>query len=129
MSTLSIHHDPDNQILIVKRTGILDALKSMANLDEILEAMRQKEVNRVLVDHRETEMKADTTSVFEVGYNLTNSERAALLVHKLALLYAFEKDDPKVEHYRFFEAMLLNRGFNVRLFWGDSQPAIDWLLE
>lgn len=127
MSTLSIRHDPDQHILIVKRTGTFEAQRSMADLDKIIAAMQQKEVYRVLVDHRETELKVDTTDVFEVGYNITHTD-AGLLIHKLALLYAYEKNDPKLEHYRFFEAMLVNRGLNVGLFWGDTQPAIEWLL-
>jgi hypothetical protein len=73
-------------------------------------------IRRALVDVRKQQVAGPVTELFEFGHNIPPGMLFAVL------------SDPHSDDHRFVETVALNRGKNVRLFFGSEAEAIDWLM-
>lgn len=70
---------------------------------------------RALVDVRKQQVAGSVTELFEFGRNIPEGMAFAVL------------SDPQANDHKFVENVALNRGKNVRLFFGSEEEAIEWL--
>ena len=73
-------------------------------------------IRRALVDVRKQRAAGPTMELFEFGENIPSGMVFAVL------------SDPHRDDHNFVENVALNRGKNVRLFFGSEQEAIEWLM-
>ena len=73
-------------------------------------------IRRALVDVRQQKAAGPTVELFEFGQNLPSGVVFAVL------------SDPRSDDHKFVETVALNRGKNVRLFFGPEEEAIAWLM-
>ena len=73
-------------------------------------------IRRALVDVRKQEAAGPQLELFEFGRNIPSDMAFAVL------------SDPRRDDHEFVETVALNRGKNVRLFFGSEEEAIEWLL-
>jgi len=73
-------------------------------------------IRRALVDVREQRAAGPTMELFEFGENIPSGMVFAVL------------SNPHRDDHGFVETVALNRGKNVRLFFGPEQDAIEWLM-
>jgi len=73
-------------------------------------------IRRALVDVRKQEAAGSQLELFEFGQNIPSSMAFAVL------------SDPRRDH-EFVETVAINRGKNVRLFFGPEDEAIEWLMK
>ena len=73
-------------------------------------------IHRALVDVRKQVTAGPHTELFEFGRNIPPGAAFAVL------------SDPHSGDHVFIETVALNRGKNVRLFFGSEEEAIEWLI-
>jgi hypothetical protein len=73
-------------------------------------------IRRALVDVRGQQAAGSTVDLFEFGNNIPSGMAFAVL------------GDPLSDDQKFVEIVALNRGKNVRLFFGAEEEAIAWLV-
>ena len=81
-----------------------------------LRLSEQTGIRRALVDVRKQRAAGPTMELFEFGENIPSGMVFAVL------------SDPHRDDHHFVENVALNRGKNVRLFFGSEQEAIEWLM-
>ena len=74
-------------------------------------------IRRALVDVRKQETAGPKLELFEFGQNIPSSMAFAVL------------SDPGHDDHEFVETVAINRGKNVRLFFGSEDEAIEWLMK
>ena len=72
-------------------------------------------IRRALVDVRKQQVAGPVMELFEFGHNIP-----------LGMVFAV-LGDPDSDDHKFVETVALNRGKNVRLFFGSEEEAIEWL--
>ena len=77
----------------------------------------ETEIRRALVDVREQQVAGPLTELFQFGDSIPSDMVFAVLGN------AHSSDQ------RFVETVALNRGKNVRLFFGAEEEAIEWLMK
>lgn len=73
-------------------------------------------IRRALVDIRKPQVAGSLTELFEFGHNIPSGMAFAVL------------SGAPSENHKFVETVALNRGKNVRLFFGSEDEAIEWLI-
>ena len=73
-------------------------------------------IRRALVDVRKQKVAGPMLELFEFGHNIPSGMAFAVL------------SDPQSDDHKFVETVALNRGKNVRLFFGSEEEAIEWLM-
>ncbi len=73
-------------------------------------------IRRALVDVREQPAVGSMMQLFDFGQNIPSDMAFAVL------------GDPRSNDHKFVETVALNRGKNVRLFFGSEDEAIAWLM-
>ncbi|HET9218813.1 MAG TPA: hypothetical protein VFR18_17645 [Terriglobia bacterium] len=73
-------------------------------------------IRRALVDLRKQQVAGPVMELFEFGHNIPSGMVFAVL------------GDPHSHDHKFVETVALNRGKNVRLFFGSEEEAIEWLM-
>ena len=81
-----------------------------------LRLSKETGIRRALVDVRKQEKAGQPLELFEFGENIPSGIAFAVLV------------DPRPDH-EFVATVALNRGKNVRLFFGPEDEAIEWLMK
>lgn len=81
-----------------------------------LQLSRETGIRRALVDVRKQAAAGAVTELFQFGQDIPSGMVFAVLA------------DPQSGDQKFVETVALNRGKNVRLFFGAEEPAIEWLL-
>ena len=111
----------EKDIVLFRTSGTYELEAEVETLKEIAAKLKKHNCNRFIVDHRETNVIADPVKSFERSALYEEiwgdrSTRAAIVFRELN------------EDYQFFETVVRNRGWNVRIF-DDYDAAIGWLLE
>ena len=73
-------------------------------------------IRRALVDVRKQQVAGGVLDLFEFGHNIPSGMVFAVL------------SDPQSDDHKFVETVALNRGKDVRLFFGSEDEAIEWLM-
>jgi hypothetical protein len=73
-------------------------------------------IRRALVDVRKQQAAGPVMALFEFAHNIPSGMVFAVL------------SDPHSGDHKFVETVALNRGKNVRLFFGSEEEAIEWLM-
>jgi hypothetical protein len=73
-------------------------------------------VRRALVDIRKQPVAGPVMELFEFGHSIPSGMAFAVL------------SDPHSSDHEFVQTVALNRGKNVRLFFGSEEEAIEWLM-
>ena len=111
-------------ITVDKRLGFLrfqfDRLATVSDWKEaqaaFLRLSEETGIRRALVDLRQQATAGSHTALFEFGRNLPSAGVFAVL------------SSPESGDHVFVETVALNRGKNVRLFFGAEEDAIKWLV-
>ena len=114
-----VHED---KYVEVTTNGIADRDGSLSMAKAIAQTMRAHRITKALVDHRNVE--SVTGSTMDV-YHRPKVFRliGAILRIKIAEIIKPEH----VEHFKFFEMVCLNQGYQVSAF-QDKDEALTWLL-
>lgn len=112
----------EDDILRVTATGArsLDTILAMSK--DVLTACVEKKVKKALSDVRELEGRLGTLEAFEIADRHFPKMRDPNVITQIAIvdLKEFEHD------YKFFEDVVVNRDFNLRIF-SDPEEALKWL--
>ena len=81
-----------------------------------LQLSKETGIRRALVDVRMQKTAGPQLELFEFGQNIPSGIAFAVL------------SDPRPDH-EFVETVAINRGKNVRLFFGPEDDAIEWLMK
>ena len=73
-------------------------------------------IRRALVDIRKQQVTGPVMELYEFGNNIPSGMVFAVL------------GNPHADDHKFVETVALNRGKNVRLFFGSEEDAIEWLM-
>lgn len=73
-------------------------------------------IRRALVDVRKQQAAGPVVELFEFAHSIPSGMAFAVL------------SDPHYSDHKFVETVALNRGKNVRLFFGSEEEAIEWLM-
>jgi hypothetical protein len=82
-----------------------------------LRLSKETGIRRALVDVRKQEAAGQQLELFEFGRNIPSGMAFAVLCN------------PRRDDHAFVETVALNRGKNVRLFFGAEDEAIEWLIK
>ena len=108
--------DPERRFLrfqFDQRATVSDWVEARAIFLRLFE---ETGIRRALVDVRQQQAAGPMAELFEFGSSLPSGM-------VFAVLSAANRDD-----HEFVETVALNRGRNVRLFFGPEQEAIEWLV-
>jgi len=72
-------------------------------------------IHRALVDVRNQQAAGPVTELFKFAHSIPSGVFAVL-------------SNPRSDDHKFVETVALNRGKNVRLFFGSEEEAIEWLM-
>lgn len=107
----------------VTTSGIADSEGSQIMAHAIARAMKNNRMTRVLVDHRGVlEVAGDTSEIFTRPQIFP----AIGMVPEVKVAEVVRSEH--LEHFKFFEAMSVNRGYQIRVF-TEKVGALAWLFE
>ena len=114
-------YDEDKYIEVIT-SGIADGDGSLKMAKAIAQTMRAHRITKALIDHRNVESVIGST--MDV-YHRPKVFRliGAILRIKIAEIVKLEH----VEHFKFFERVCLNQGYQLSVF-QDKDEALAWLL-
>ncbi len=111
-----------NSILLVEVEGERSFKILVTITGQIMEACREQDLCRALVDVRAMEGKLSTWETFRLVVSCFSQVRNWHVLRKAAIVDRQENRDRS----RFLETVADNRGFNLRIF-EDTAEAIEWL--
>ncbi len=118
---MCIHKEEGYGEVITK--GFADHESSITMAKDIMQYMRKNKVRRILIDHRLIDgISGSTVEIYR---------RPAIfrLIGVLMNIRIAEVVDPKyINHFRFFETVCVNQGFQFSVF-QDPTIALEWLLK
>jgi hypothetical protein len=114
-------HDKDNYIEVTT-SGIADGDGSLNMAKAIAQIMRSNRINKALIDHRNIE------SVIGSTMDVYHRPKIFRLIGAILGIKIAEIIKPEhMEHFRFFETVCLNLGYQLSVF-QDKDKALVWLL-
>lgn len=119
MDNIKVQHEAKEGLVRVHLQGEIDAQMLNIATAKLVEEMSHCNCNRVLMDHREVELRMSTIDLF-------NRPKVASALgvprsSRIAIVYSARGTD-----YQFVETVGRNRGFNVKAF-KDIDEGIKWL--
>jgi hypothetical protein len=117
-----IIHNEDKYIEVIT-SGIADQDGSLNMAKAITHAMRTNRITRALIDHRHV------TSVTGSTVEIYHRPRLFSVIGAIMKIRMAEIIKPEhLEHFKFFETVCVNQGYQVAIF-QDREKAITWLLK
>ena len=114
-------HDEDKYIEVIT-SGIADGDGSLNMAKAIAQTMRAHRINKALIDHRNVE------SVISDTMNVYHRPKVFRLIGVIFGIKIAEIIKPEhVEHFKFFETVCRNLGYQLSVF-QDKDEALAWLL-
>ena len=112
----------NDDVLCVNARGqrTLEIVLSIAQ--KTIEACREHEVKKALVDVRDLEGRLSTINAYNLPAEYFAALRNPEVIRKVAIIDLEEFSDS----YKFFENVAVNRGYNLRIF-SDITIALEWL--
>src|SRR4030042_3858297 len=114
--------EKQEDILHIKAEGERTFKTLMKITEQIMEACRQNNTCRVVVDVRAMGGKLNTWETFKLVTSCFSRVRNWHVLRKAAIV---DREDARTR-YRFFETVADNRGYNIRVF-EDTAEALKWL--
>ena len=114
--------DKQEDILHVKAEGQRSFKTLMVITEQIMEACRQNDTCRALVDVRAMGGKLNIWETFKLVTSCFSRVRNWHVLRKAAIV---DREDAR-DRYKFFETVADNRGYNLRVF-EDTAEALSWL--
>ncbi|MEJ2551147.1 MAG: hypothetical protein P8Z34_10725 [Anaerolineales bacterium] len=114
---------PDQQIVVIRTSGVADEKSSLEMVKSISKTMAEYNASRCLVDH--SAIDSVSGSSVEIYYRPQKLNKIGIPSKiKIAevVLPAHR------EHFSFLNAVCLNYGFSFRIF-DDQEAAIQWLIK
>jgi hypothetical protein len=106
----------------VTTSGVADGDGSLNMARAIAQTMRAHRINRALIDHRNVE------SVIGSTMDVYHRPKVFRLIGAILRIKIAEIIKPEhVEHFKFFEMVCLNQGYQLSVF-QDKDEALAWLL-
>ena len=114
--------EKQEDVLHVKAEGKRSFKTLVTIAEQIMEACREKDTCRALVDVRAMGGKLSTWEAFKLVTSCFSRVRNRRVLRKAALV---DREDAR-PRYKFFETVADNRGYNLRVF-EDTAEALSWL--
>lgn len=114
-------HDEDRYVEVIT-SGLADREGSLNMAGVVAHTMRTHRATRVLIDHRNIEnVTGDTIDIYD-------RPKVFRLIGTILRIRIAEVIKPEhLEHFKFFETVCLNQGFQLSVF-QDKERALAWLL-
>ncbi len=125
MGSFSVHLKSERGIIIAEHRGSWTYEEGNELVEKVIRLARRSKVQKAIFDHRRLKVNFSTLESFERGKYILLSE-APNYLQKVALVYS-ARNTETIDGYRFFEAVLRNRGVNIRIFADKMQEAVIWL--
>lgn len=103
-------------------SGVADKDGSLNMARAITQIMRERRIKRVLIDHRNID--GVTGKTIDI-YDRPKIFRLIGAILKIKIAEIIKPDN--LEHFKFFETVCINRGYQLAVF-QDEDKAIAWLL-
>jgi hypothetical protein len=114
-------HNEEKYVEVIT-SGIADHDGSLNMAKAITHAMRTNRITRALIDHRHV------TSVSGRTIDIYHRPRLFSVIGAIMKIKMAEIIKPEhLEHFKFFETVCVNQGYQVAIF-QDREKAITWLL-
>ncbi|MBA4394757.1 MAG: hypothetical protein C0407_14500, partial [Desulfobacca sp.] len=104
-------------------SGIADKDGSLNMAKAITHIMKTNRITKVLIDHRN--VVSVTGSVTDI-YNRPKLFKIIGVILRIRIAEIIKPEH--LEHFKFFETVCVNRGFQISIF-QDKEKALSWLLE
>jgi hypothetical protein len=114
-------HDQDGYIEVVTG-GVADAEGTVGMTQAIAQTMRSHRVTKALIDHRGV---TDVIGGVSGTYNRPKLFRLLGVVLGIKIAEVIRPEH--AEHFKFFELVCVNQGYNLSVF-QDKDKALAWLL-
>jgi hypothetical protein len=114
-------HDEDRYVEVITN-GIADRDGSLNMAKAIMHTMRIHRITKALIDHRNVEsVVGNTTDIY-------NRPKVFQIIGAILGIKIAEIIKPEhVGHFRFFETVCINQGYQFSIF-SDKDKALAWLL-
>ena len=117
-----INYNKELKILYVKITGVFNINEQPQMRLDVAEASEKHSAIGILVDETETKIEVAFTDIYEMSDEKTPLKK----ISKKKIAVVFNKDAKNKSDFEFYENVMRNNGFNVRIFY-DIDVANDWL--
>ncbi len=115
-------HDKDEYVEVIT-SGIADKDGSLNMAKDLSHMLRVHHLTRALIDHRNIEgVKGNTFDI----YTRPKVFRLIGVILKIKIAEIIRPEH--VEHFRFFETVCLNQGYQLSIF-QNKDKAVAWLIE
>ena len=104
-------------------SGIADNDNSLKMAKAITHTMKTNRITKALIDHRNL---VDVTGSTMDIYNRTKLFRIIGVILRIKIAEIIKPEH--MEHFKFFETVCVNRGYNISVF-QDREKALSWLFE
>jgi hypothetical protein len=116
-----IIHEKDGYVEVIT-CGVADRDGSLNMAKTLSHTMRINKITRALIDHRNIEEVV--SKPFDI-YNRPKIFRLIGVILKIKIAEIIRTEHS--EHFKFFETVCLNQGFQISIF-QDKDKALNWLL-
>jgi hypothetical protein len=124
---MSLQVDAGRGLLVATYTGNFLLAKAEATFQEILDALVEHKLKKVLVDGRQ--LVGDPESLQRFYYGRYVADAVAQTINRTMIevpRFAYVLEEPMLDPNRFGETVAVNRGMRVKAF--DSMPKAEWWL-
>lgn len=121
---LSLH--PSGDVLFAYLSGEFSLVEAERTFQQVLEAMEQNNVAKVLLDGRQVTGELTACERFYYGAFVADAVLNKRLAGMPAPRFSYVLRSPVIDPQRLGETVAINRGMNVKAF-DDLDEALNWL--
>jgi hypothetical protein len=118
-----VSFNAENQLAEIITYGIMDTTNSMEMAKAIFTALDQYKAYKILIDQRNIESVSGTISEI---YSRPKEFKEIGVIQQVKIAEIIKHEHEK--HFKFLELVLVNRGFNISLFF-EKETALEWLFK
>jgi hypothetical protein len=115
-------HDAPKYVEVIT-SGIVDADSSLNMVKAIAYTMRTHRITKAMVDHSNVE--SIVGNIIDI-YDRPKLFRFIGIILRIKIAEVIKPEH--LEHFKFFETVCINRGYQVSIF-QDKENALSWLLQ
>jgi hypothetical protein len=124
---ITLQVDPDRRLLHVLYSGSFTLAEAQTNFGEILAALVEHKLKKVLIDGRQIEGNPEPLERFYYGRYVADAVAQAINRSRIEVpRFAYVLEHPVLDPKRFGETVAINRGMRVKAF--DNMSQAEWWL-
>ena len=124
---LTLQIDQDAELLCIEYSGSFDLSDAEATFHQILAALVEHNLKKVLVDGRQISGDPESLERFYYGRYVADAVTQTVNRHRIKVpRFAYVMTEPVLDPKRFGETVAVNRGMRVRAF--DNMQQAEWWL-